>query len=274
MPCIATESVCSSGINMTRFTVILSWIVALALVASAAHAEPAWGSNCLSCHDKLAPAHIYVLGEDTIADPDEAGTGAPDRGILKVFHGPLGGMATIRAELSGLSDEDTYAVEMRRFRFPGVTADGTLAYSGDCAWAQWEDPGDHYSDPSIAFEWPGGPRDFAFEIYPAFEAGFDFYDLVFAVAGKEHNTGNLFYAEEHFYLRVDLVFPQITPGDIDQDGHVDLTDFSSFVQCLGGADEILPPPACHFAAFGFFDLDDDGDVDLHDFSIFAQNFTG
>ena len=57
-------------------------------------------------------------------------------------------------------------------------------------------------------------------------------------------------------------------GDFDDDGDVDLTDYSSFAACQGGPAE---------SAAGIcvcFDLDDDGDVDLRDFAEFQVNFTG
>jgi len=58
------------------------------------------------------------------------------------------------------------------------------------------------------------------------------------------------------------------PGDLEQDGDVDLSDFLLFQQCYTGA---ASPPVvgCSMA-----DLDADDDVDLADFLIFQQNFTG
>lgn len=60
-------------------------------------------------------------------------------------------------------------------------------------------------------------------------------------------------------------------GDFDGDGDVDLTDFATFGQCFGGANN---PPAAGCPAGVDADSDGDGDVDLTDFALFAQNFTG
>jgi hypothetical protein len=58
-----------------------------------------------------------------------------------------------------------------------------------------------------------------------------------------------------------------SPGDMDQNGRVDLNDFATFAVCFTGSG--LPAaPGC---AIG--DLDGDGDLDLDDFNIFASNFT-
>jgi len=62
-----------------------------------------------------------------------------------------------------------------------------------------------------------------------------------------------------------------TPGDLDGDGDVDLSDFTSFQLCFGGSNN-PPAPTCPPGADA--DLDGDGDVDLADFLIFQQNFTG
>ena len=53
------------------------------LLARTVQAEPAWGVNCLSCHGEMQMDVLVVIGEDTMADPDETNTGAPDRGILR-----------------------------------------------------------------------------------------------------------------------------------------------------------------------------------------------
>jgi len=60
-------------------------------------------------------------------------------------------------------------------------------------------------------------------------------------------------------------------GDFDGDGDVDLSDFTSFQLCFGGASN---PPAGTCPPGVDADLDADGDVDLADFLIFQQNFTG
>ena len=60
-------------------------------------------------------------------------------------------------------------------------------------------------------------------------------------------------------------------GDFDNDGDVDLSDFSQFSLCFGGANL---PPAGSCPPGVDADFDDDGDVDLGDFATFSLNFTG
>ena len=58
------------------------------------------------------------------------------------------------------------------------------------------------------------------------------------------------------------------PGDIDEDGDVDLDDHAIFVDCLAGPDVTDPPPGCGAGDFARADLDPDGDVDLEDVGVF------
>jgi hypothetical protein len=57
--------------------------------------------------------------------------------------------------------------------------------------------------------------------------------------------------------------------DFDNDGDVDLDDFSGFQYCFDGPNRPLRDPAC-----GVADLDGDNDVDLSDFSVFQACFNG
>ena len=64
------------------------------------------------------------------------------------------------------------------------------------------------------------------------------------------------------------VYGVLQPGDIDNDGDVDLDDLDILVGCLTGpAVEVMP--GCHAA-----DLDLSATVDLHDFAKFQAAFTG
>ena len=60
-------------------------------------------------------------------------------------------------------------------------------------------------------------------------------------------------------------------GDFNDDGRVDLLDFSTFALCFG-----LTAPAgdCGPEEFACADLDQNGWINLSDFSTFAVNFTG
>ena len=225
-----------------------------------ASAEPAWGGNCLRCHGVLLANTIFVVGEDTMADPDESATGAPDRGILQVFQAPNGGTRTLEALVVGLEAGDTYAVELKRLRFPGVEGGGELRYTGDCEWPEWGESANYYTEPFLFYRWGTDPEEFAFDIDVASDADHDYYDLVFAIAGKFADSGELFYAEEHFYVRVvDLL------GDIDGDGDVDLADLAALLGAYGACtgDPNYDPAA---------DFDDSGCVDLSDLAVLLSNY--
>lgn len=62
-------------------------------------------------------------------------------------------------------------------------------------------------------------------------------------------------------------------GDLTGDGAVDLTDYSSFAQCISGAGNTSPPPACTQKQFTASDSDGDGDVDLNDVAVFTTRFS-
>jgi carboxypeptidase D len=71
------------------------------------------------------------------------------------------------------------------------------------------------------------------------------------------------------------VEPSVTlPGDLDNDGDVDLNDFATFARCFSGAGATSPPPSCAQGEFDACDFESDGDVDLNDFSTLANYFTG
>ncbi|UCF34736.1 MAG: hypothetical protein JSV78_05410 [Phycisphaerales bacterium] len=252
-------------------SVLLPIVVLFVLSAARpAVAAPAWGGNCLSCHDQLQMDSLQVAWEDTVADPDESGTGAPDRGPLKVFQAVQGQVKTLYAEVSWLGTDDTYAVQIKRFQFPGVESGGSLQFTEDCDWPGWGQESKYFTEPVIAYQWGTGPTTFAFEIEVLPGAGVDYYDLVFALAGMTSDTGELFYAEEHFYLQVDVAPP---PGDINGDGDVNLADFDIFHMCLNGPDNPTVPTGCTPEYFDACDLRDDNDVDLDDFAEFTTYFT-
>ncbi len=62
------------------------------------------------------------------------------------------------------------------------------------------------------------------------------------------------------------------PGDIDEDGDLDLDDHSIFVRCMAGPAIDRPPADCTPDEFARADLDDDSHVDLADFGAFQAAF--
>ena len=61
-------------------------------------------------------------------------------------------------------------------------------------------------------------------------------------------------------------------GDLDNDGCVDLDDFTAFHGCMSGPETTIPP-GCGAGIFTLCDTDSDGDVDLEDFDVFMRAFT-
>ena len=237
---------------MKRLVMLSAVFVLASCLADSASAEPAWGRNCLSCHDYLLTNTIYIFGEDLYADPDESGTGAPDRGSLPVFQTLCAATKTVQAMVTGLDPDDAYSVELNRLRYPGVESGGELAYAADCDWAEWGENATWYTDPFISYRWGTGPDAFQYDIDVAAHADGDYYDLVFAVAGKLDATGDLFYAEQHFYLEV-----VAKTGDLNCDGIVNISDLAALLSTYGscvGDPEYLPAA----------DFDDDNCVTVAD----------
>ena len=250
---------------------LLTLPVALAVLLCTtqdAWAAPAWGGNCLSCHAQMDPSPLVVTHHDFLADPNESGTGAPDRGTLKVFYGFRGRTNRLQAQIAGLVPDDAYAVELTRLRYRGVVSNGTLAYFPDCSWPEWGEPAGYYTDQVISYPWGAGPTEFTFNLEVEPNAARDYYDLVLAVGGKFADDGSLFYGEEHFYLQV------LIAGDLNDDGHNNAADVTLLAPALGGPDITTPPPGCNPLAFSRGDLDDDEDVDLADFAQFQAAYSG
>jgi hypothetical protein len=242
---------------MRRSALLTLLILFLLGLTRPAYAEPAFGSNCLSCHSELQTGKLVIFNEDAYADPDESATGAPNRGLLPVFQVSRGQTKPLSVQVINLSTDDAYATELARLRFPGVESGGTLVYAGDCDWPEWGETAPYYTDPIVAYSWGAGPTTFTFDIYVDSSATPDYYDLLFAVAGVFDNDSGLFYANQHFYLQI---LPMLI-GDVDEDGDLDQVDLSLFVPILLGLD---PTRAMRV------DMNGDSVVDGKDIQLFVD----
>jgi hypothetical protein len=244
-------------------------VLAILVLCSAgglvARAEPAWGSNCLSCHGGWQPAAIRVVDYDATVDPNEAATGAPDRGPLHTFRLWRGQTRALTAEVLGLLPGETYAVQLKRLRYPGVEHNGTLVYGADCDWPEWGESAPYYTQPATAFTWGSGPALLDYALRAAPTATNDYYDLVLAVAGKAAD-GALLYAEEHFYVQV-----RGTLGDVNCDGVVSFADINPFVLALTSPTGYAAQyPAC---SASLADVNADGVVGFGDINPFVYLLT-
>ena len=98
---------------------------------------------------------------------------------------------------------------------------------GDCAWPEWGEHANYYSNPVVSYDWGTGPDTFDFTITAENTSAGDYYDVVFAVVGKAAADGTLFYAEEHFYVQV-----LNTVGDLNCDGAINNFDVDAFVMAM------------------------------------------
>ncbi len=60
------------------------------------------------------------------------------------------------------------------------------------------------------------------------------------------------------------------PGDVDDDGDVDMDDCGALASCLAGPEVTTPPPGCPAEEFEHADLDSDADVDMIDYTLFEN----
>lgn len=77
------------------------------------------------------------------------------------------------------------------------------------------------------------------------------------------HLGHYSFAQFEILQRTEL------PGDFDNDGDIDLTDFVEFQTCKSGPDTKIGLPDCQI-----FDLDADNDVDFTDAGVMQLLFTG
>jgi hypothetical protein len=93
-----------------------------------------------------------------------------------------------------------------------------------------------------------------------------FFDNVGSTGGEQRNA---------FVFAASLK-KLVLPGDIDDDGDVDLDDYAAMADCLAGPGA-TPAPTGSLSlgdCYDNFDLDADGDVDLQDLAMLLTVFTG
>ncbi|MEE9295164.1 MAG: PEP-CTERM sorting domain-containing protein [Phycisphaerae bacterium] len=196
---------------MPRSGLVVCGAVCL-LAGSTALGRPNYGRNCRDCHGGGPPpvaGALEVLNFNGLVDPDESGTGATDRGLLKFFEVAPGGNVdlSVRIDLQNL-ENFKYAVELKRMETTGVENGGTLTYSPDPAW--FLQTGDLIPDPDRPyFTTPQdsgilftGPQLFTFTMFVDPSTDPDFYDLEFAMGLRHELDFDRFYEDEHFYLHV------------------------------------------------------------------------
>lgn len=190
------------AVATVALTVTAAGLAQLGFLPRPAEAAPAWGGACLSCHGVDAPGSLTIVGFDGWLDPDESGTGAPDRGPLPVFRVAPGQTAALMATVQSLALGDAYAVAIRRLRHDGVVHGLPLDASPDCSWADWASAESYLTEPYLSYRWGDGPSLFVHQLSVAAGAPDDVFDLVLEVAGARPD-GTLFSSSQHFYLHVD-----------------------------------------------------------------------
>jgi hypothetical protein len=164
--------------------------------AHPALAEPAWtrDGNCAVCHTSSYSGLIAVLGEDGTANPN-------GHGSHKVFRVSRSQTKSLYVSAAGLATGDRFAFGLKGFRYGGVTTGATFTYTADCDWANWGGAPGTYSYNDFYLNWGIDPAVVPYDITVGAAAVYDYYDLIFMVAGRT-SAGDLFYAEEHAYLQV------------------------------------------------------------------------
>ncbi len=179
---------------MQRIASGLTWCLLITWTQSVL-AEPAWtrDGNCTVCHTVSYTGAISVFGHDATANP--AG-----RGEHKVFRAPRNQSKSLYVA-TGLGAGDRYVFGVSGFRSGGIASGATLVYGADCDWANWSGPSGTYTYSEFGLAWGTDPSSVTYDLTVGSTAIYDYYELVFIVAGKSA-SGDLFFAEEHAYLEV------------------------------------------------------------------------
>ena len=196
-------------------------IVVLGLApAGVAGAKPSWATtndnSCKGsgCHSELLsdPDRMDVIDADELVDLGTQLDGK-QRGPLNTFWVDPGTTVTLSMEV--LDGSDKFAVQLKRLEKPGQENDlsNFLIWMednlGGNVWTRQEVANPPYFTKDNGNNGGLPPEDagvFTFDLLVNADTPPDFYDLEFAVAGKE---GGLWYEDEHFYLEV---LPEPSPA--------------------------------------------------------------
>ena len=202
---------------------------------------------------------MEVTDEDST---DDLGTqlDGKTRGPLKTFvvdPGASGAVVTLSMQVVDGSDE--YAAQLKRLETGGQVNDqaNLLSWSeandGGNTWTRHEnnDPGPYFTKDNGSnggINWGGSPITYSFDLFvdPATPA--DFYDLEFALGGKE---GGRWYQDEHFYLQV------IAGGGL-------ACDFNSSSTCDDADIDLLAAAVRDGTSNSLFNVDGQGDPNIPD----------
>lgn len=117
----------------------------------------------------------------------------------------------------------------------------------------------------------GGPPEFEISRYTIDGGGVMFStsaDGVFELSGTigQPDAGTM--AGGDFELHGGFWFP-VAPNDCNEDGGLNLFDYSDFEACLTGPGGEFPTPGC-----SCFDQNGDEAIDLNDFALIQSGFSG
>ena len=171
------------------------------------------GNSCReACHINEVSGRMNVIDADEMVDLGTQLDGK-ERGPLNTFWVEPGGSVTLSMQVldgsgSGCSSCGKFAVQLKRLEKGGQEIDlnNFLFWMADNlpgnVWTRQEDGNPAYftkddgNNGGLPSE-DAGP--FSFDLFVDAATPPDFYDLEFAVAGKEHG---LWYEDQHFYVQV------------------------------------------------------------------------
>ena len=186
-------------------------------------------------------------------------------GILGAFDSTIAGLIVQHAEPGLPVGPTPIAADAFVFRDPPQELEGTLTYTswGVPCWAL-QDAGLPCSDTHDLT----GARPDSSEFRGTITTDNRTVSLVSQIE-EEMLFAGLATLQSSGTIRGQVFVPEPTPGDVNRDGDVDLTDFANWPGCVTGPD-IAP----YGAGCGGFDFNGDMDVDLGDFAGFQAVFTG